>query len=104
MHLDPRSGSLGPGGGGFLHLDLLVAHRPVDHHFGAGPEIGWIMPDAPHEDLLKQKLVTPGIGFWYSALRSRLFLGVSANTWISTLGETWFVNALSSEARVGITL
>jgi hypothetical protein len=98
-HAAPASGSLGPGAGGFLHLDLLVAH-----HFGAGPEVGWIMPAAPHEDLLRQKLVTPGVGVWYSALASHLFLGISANTWISTLGETWFLNALSSEARVGFTL
>jgi hypothetical protein len=88
-----------PASGGFLHLDLIVAHN-----FGAGPEVAWIMPEAPHEDLLKQRLVTPGVGVWYSALASHLFLGVSANTWISTLGEAWFVNALSSEARVGLTL
>jgi hypothetical protein len=98
-HPGAGGGSRGPGTGGFLHLDLLV-----NHHFGAGPEVGWMMADAPHEDLLRQKLVTPGVGVWYSTLASHLFLGISANTWISTLGETWFVNALSSQARVGLTL
>src|SRR6186713_667144 len=40
---------------GFLHLDLFATHL-----FGAGPEVSWIMPDAPHENLLRQRLVTPG--------------------------------------------
>jgi hypothetical protein len=85
--------------GGFLHLDLIDAR-----HFGAGPEVSWVMANPAHEDLLRQRLVTPGVGVWYSPLPSRLFLGISANTRVSTLGETWFVNALSSEARVGLSL
>jgi len=85
--------------GGFLHLDLIDAR-----HFGAGPEVSWVLANTPHEDLLRQRLVTPGVGVWYSPLPSRLFLGISANTRVSTLGETWFVNALSSEARVGFSL
>lgn len=87
------------GQGGFLHLDLLPKS-----HFGAGPEVSWVTPDRPHEDLLRQRQVAPGVGFWYSPLPSLLFLGISANTQVSTLGETWFVNALSSEARCGLSL
>jgi len=86
-------------GGGFVHLNLIDAAR-----FGAGPEVSWVTPDTPHEDLLRQRLVTPGVGVWYSPRSSRLFLGVSAKTSVSTLGETWFVHALSSEARVGFSL
>jgi hypothetical protein len=85
--------------GGFVHLNLIDAAR-----FGAGPEVSWVTADTPHEDLLRQRLVTPGVGVWYSPPSSRLFLGVSANTSVSSLGETWFVNALSSEARVGFSL
>lgn len=85
--------------GGFWHGDLVGAR-----HFGAGPELGWVTPNTPHEDLLRQRLVTPGIGVWYSPLPSQLFVGISANTQVSTLAESWFVNALSSEARIGLTL
>ncbi|MEO8182495.1 MAG: hypothetical protein ABI895_26965 [Deltaproteobacteria bacterium] len=85
--------------GGFVHLNLIDAAR-----FGAGPEVSWVTADTPHEDLLRQRLMTPGVGVWYSPRSSRLFLGVSANTSVSTLGETWFVHALSSEARVGFSL
>ena len=84
---------------GFLHLDLLRKS-----HFGAGPELSWVAPDRPHEDLLRQRQVAPGVGIWYSPLPSLLFLGISANTQVSTLGETWFVNALSSEARCALSL
>jgi hypothetical protein len=87
-----------PGQGGFLHLDLLRKS-----HFGAGPELSWVTPERPHEDLLRQRQLTPGVGVWYSPL-SPLFVGLSANTQVSTLGETWFVNALSSEARCGLSL
>jgi hypothetical protein len=87
------------GQGGFLHLDLLPKS-----HFGAGPEVSWVTPDRPHEDLLRQRQLTPGVGVWYSPLPSLLFVGLSANTRLSTLGETWFVNALSSEARCGLSL
>jgi hypothetical protein len=87
------------GQGGFLHLDLLRKS-----HFGAGPEVSWVTPDRPHEDLLRQRQLTPGVGVWYSPLPSLLFVGLSANTQVSTLGETWFVNALSSEARCGLSL
>ncbi len=87
------------GQGGFLHLDLLPKS-----HFGAGPEVSWVTPDRPHEDLLRQRQLTPGVGVWYSPLPSLLFVGLSANTQVSTLGETWFVNALSSEARCGLSL
>jgi hypothetical protein len=87
------------GQGGFVHLDLLPAA-----HFGAGPEVSWVTPDRPHEDLLRQRQLTPGVGVWYSPLPSLLFVGLSANTQLSTLGETWFVNALSSEARCGLSL
>jgi len=85
--------------GGFWHGDLVGAR-----HFGAGPEVGWVTPNTPHEDLLRQRLVTPGIGVWYSPLPSQLFVGISANTQVSTLAESWFVNALSSEARIGFVL
>jgi hypothetical protein len=85
--------------GGFLHVDLLPKS-----HFGAGPEVSWVTPDRPHEDLLRQRQVKPGVGVWYSPLPSLLFVGLSANTQVSTLGETWFVNALSSEARCGLSL
>jgi hypothetical protein len=87
------------GQGGFLHLDLLPKS-----HFGAGPEVSWATPERPHEDLLRQRQVAPGVGVWYSPLPSLLFVGLSANTQVSTLGETWFVNALSSEARCGLSL
>ena len=87
------------GQNGFRHLDLLPKS-----HFGAGPEVSWVTPDRPHEDLLRQRQVAPGVGVWYSPLPSLLFVGLSANTQVSTLGETWFVNALSSEARCGLSL
>jgi len=95
---DAERGSL-IGQGGFLHLDLLSKA-----HFGAGPEVSWVTPDRPHEDLLRQRQVAPGVGVWYSPVPSLLFVGLSANTQVSTLGETWFVNALSSEARCGLSL
>lgn len=93
---DEMGGTLG----GFFNLDLMKAV-----HLSAGPELSWLTPDSPREDLLRLRVVAPGWGIRYSLADAAISIGVAACTRFVMLGEDFpVVDVLTSEARIEFVL
>lgn len=86
--------------GGFMNFDLMEAL-----HLSAGPQVSWLTPDSPREDLLRLRVVAPGWGVRYTWNEAAISVGVAASTRFVMLGEDWpVIDVLTSEARVEFRL
>jgi hypothetical protein len=94
--------SRGVGGtlGGFVNFDVMERSR-----LSVGPELYWLTPDSPREDLLRLKVVAPGWGVSYSLDDANVSVGVAVCTRFVMLGEDMpVVDVLTSEARLEVRL
>lgn len=100
VRLPSMSDEMGGTLGGFFNLDLMKAV-----HLSAGPELSWLTPDSPREDLLRLRVVAPGWGIRYSLADAAISIGVAACTRFVMLGEDFpVVDVLTSEARIEFVL
>lgn len=101
-----RRGSLLPqasyGGtlGGVKSFDVMDAD-----HVSAGPQVSWLTPDSPREDLLRLRVVSPGWAVRYTWEEAHVSVGVAAFTRFVMFGEDMpVVDMLTSEALVELQL
>jgi hypothetical protein len=81
--------------GGFMNLDVMRGR-----HVSAGPQVSWLTPESPREDLLRLRVVAPGWAVRYTLEDGAISVGVAASTRFVMLGEEWpLVDVLTSEAR-----
>src|SRR5688572_1896792 len=86
--------------GGFVNMDVTEARRLI-----TGPEVSWLTPDSPREDLLRLRVVTSGWGVRYNWDEAHLSVGVAACTRFVMFGEDLpVVDVLTSEARIEFRL
>ncbi len=86
--------------GGFVNMDVAQASRLI-----AGPELSWLTPDSPREDLLRVRVVASGWGVRYNFAEAHVSVGVAACTRFVMFGEDFpVVDMLTSEARVEFRL
>jgi hypothetical protein len=89
--------------GGFLNVAMMGTL-----HLSAGPQLSWLTPDSPREDLLRLRVVAPGWGVrytWQMWGESALSVGIAACTRFVMFGEDFpVVDVLTSEARVEFSL
>jgi hypothetical protein len=99
LELPSVSGEMDGTLGGFMNFDLMGAL-----HLSAGPQVSWLTPDSPREDLLRLRVVAPGWGVRYT-WDETVSVGVVACTRFVMFGEDWpVVDMLTSEARVEFLL
>jgi hypothetical protein len=87
--------------GGFVNIDVMDAR-----HLIAGPEVSWLTPESPREDLLRLRVLASGWGIRYSWRETGISAGVAVCTRFVKMGETDFpvVDRLTSEARIELAL
>jgi hypothetical protein len=86
--------------GGFANVDVMETPR-----FIVGPEVSWLTPESPREDLLRLRVVAPGWGVRYNFADAHVSVGVAACTRFVMFGEDMpVVDVLTSEARVEFRL
>jgi hypothetical protein len=86
--------------GGFVNFDVMARSR-----LSVGPELYWLTPDSPREDLLRLKVVAPGWGISYAIDDANVSVGVAVCTRFVMLGEDMpVVDVLTSEARLEVRL
>jgi hypothetical protein len=89
--------------GGFLNVDLMGTL-----HLSAGPQLSWLTPESPREDLLRLRVVAPGWGVrytWQTWGDGTLAVGIAACTRFVMFGEDFpVVDVLTSEARLEFSL
>jgi hypothetical protein len=86
--------------GGFVNMDVTEAPRLI-----TGPELSWLTPDSPREDLLRLRVVASGWGVRYNWDEAHLSVGVAACTRFVMFGEDMpVVDMLTSEARIEFLL
>jgi hypothetical protein len=100
LHLSDLGHGLGGTLGGFKNFDLSTSV-----HLSVGPELSWLTPDSPREDLLRVRIVAPGWGIRYTWDDANMSVGVTACTRFVTFGEDLpVVDMLTSEARLEFRL
>ncbi len=93
---DEMGGTLG----GYVNVDLMDTL-----HLSAGPQLSWLTPDSPREDLLRLRVVAPGWGISYTWDEPAVSVGIAACTRFVMLGEDFpVVDMLTSEARIEFLL
>jgi len=94
VQLPSMSDELGETLGGFVNFDVMQGS-----HLSAGPELSWLTPESPREDLLRLRVLASGWGFRYSW--AAISVGIVACTRFVKMGETDFpvVDRFTSEAR-----
>lgn len=89
--------------GGFLNVDMMGTL-----HLSAGPQLSWLTPESPREDLLRLRVVAPGWGIrytWQTWGEGAISAGVAVCTRFVMFGEDFpVVDVLTSEARVQFSL
>jgi hypothetical protein len=86
--------------GGFKNFDLADSV-----HLRVGPELSWLTPDSPREDLLRLRVVAPGWGVRYTWDEANMSVGIAAGTRFVMFGEDFpVVDVLTSEARIEFKL
>jgi hypothetical protein len=86
--------------GGVKSFDVMGAA-----HLSAGPQLSWLTPDSPREDLLRLRVLSPGWAVRYTWEDAHLSVGVAASTRFVMFGEDWpVVDVLTSEARIELLL
>jgi hypothetical protein len=100
LQLSARGHGLSGTLGGFKNFDLAESA-----HLTMGPELSWLTPDSPREDLLRLRVVSSGWGVRYTWDDANVSVGVAACTRFVTFGEDFpVVDVLSSEARIEFRL
>lgn len=100
VNLPSVSDEMGGTLGGFVNFDLMDTL-----HLSAGPQLSWLTPDSPREDLLRLRVVAPGWGIRYTWDEAALSVGIAACTRFVMLGEDFpVVDMLTSEARIEFLL
>lgn len=100
VHLPSVGSAMGGTLGGFKSIDVMDSP-----HLSAGPQLSWLTPDSPREDLLRLRVVAPGWGVRYTWQSAHLSVGVAAGSRFVMFGEDWpVVDMLTSEARVELRL
>ena len=95
----PRS-AMGGTLGGVKSFDVMDAE-----HVSAGPQLSWLTPDSPREDLLRLRVVAPGWAVRYTWEEAHVSVGVAAFTRFVMFGEDMpVVDMLTSEARIELEL
>jgi hypothetical protein len=95
----PRS-AMGGTLGGVKSFDVMDAE-----HVSAGPQLSWLTPDSPREDLLRLRVVSPGWAVRYTWDEAHVSVGIAAFTRFVMFGEDWpVVDMLTSEARIEVEL
>jgi hypothetical protein len=94
---DELGGSLG----GFVNIDVMQAP-----HLTAGPELSWLTPESPREDLMRLRVLTSGWGIRYTWSETGISAGVAICTRFVKMGEIDLpvVDMLTSEARIEFLL
>jgi hypothetical protein len=96
LQLSELGHGLGGTLGGFKNFDLSSSV-----HLRVGPELSWLTPDSPREDLLRVRVVAPGWGVRYTWDEANMSVGVAACTRFVMFGEDLpVVDKLTSEARI----
>lgn len=86
--------------GGVKSFDVMDAE-----HVSAGPQLSWLTPESPREDLLRLRVVAPGWAVRYTWEQANVSFGVAAFTRFVMFGEDMpIVDMLTSEARIEIEL
>jgi hypothetical protein len=89
--------------GGFLNVDMMGTL-----HLSAGPQLSWLTPESPREDLLRLRVVAPGWGIrytWQTWGEGAISAGVAVCTRFVMFGEDFpVVDVLTSEARLEFSL
>lgn len=86
--------------GGFVNMDVTEAPRLI-----TGPELSWMTPDSPREDLLRLRVVASGWGVRYNWDEAHISVGLAACTRFVMFGEDFpVVDVLTSEARIEFRL
>jgi hypothetical protein len=95
------SDELGASLGGFVNIDVMQAR-----HLTAGPELSWLTPESPREDLMRLRVLASGWGFRYSWRETGISAGVAICTRFVKMGEVDLpvVDMLTSEARIEFVL
>lgn len=100
VQLPSMSDEMGGTLGGYVNFDVMRASGVQ-----AGPQVSWLTPDSPREDLLRLRVVAPGWGVRYTWKEAAISVGVAACTRLVMLGEDWpVVDMLTSEARIEFLL
>lgn len=92
---------LGASLGGFVNIDVMRAP-----HLTAGPELSWLTPESPREDLMRLRVLASGWGIRYTWREIGISAGVAVGTRFVKMGEIDLpvVDMLTSEARIGLLL
>jgi len=86
--------------GGVKSFDVMDSE-----HVSSGPQLSWLTPDSPREDLLRLRVVAPGWAVRYTWEEAHVSVGVAAFTRFVMFGEDMpVVDMLTSEARLEIEL
>jgi hypothetical protein len=87
--------------GGFLNFDVMHVQ-----HLRAGPQISWLTPESPREDLLRLRVLASGWGIRYTWDEAAISVGLVACTRFVKMGEVDMpvIDMLTSEARVEFIL
>lgn len=86
--------------GGFKNFHVVDTKN-----LSVGPQLSWLTPDSPREDLLRLRVVSPGWAVRYTWDDAHLSVGVAASTRFVMFGEDWpVVDVLTSEARIELLL
>jgi hypothetical protein len=103
VRLPSVSDEMGGTLGGFLNVDMMDAP-----HLSAGPELSWLTPDSPREDLLRLRVVAPGWGIrytWQTWGDGAISAGIAVGPRFVMFGEDFpVVDVLTSEARIELAL
>lgn len=103
VRLPSVSDEMGGTLGGFLNLDMRATL-----HLSVGPQLSWLTPDSPREDLLRLRVVAPGWGIrytWQAWGAGAISAGVAVCTRFVMFGEDFpVVDVLTSEARLEFSL
>jgi hypothetical protein len=99
--LPSMSDELGGSLGGFVNIDVMQAR-----HLTAGPELSWLTPESPREDLMRLRVLASGWGIRYSWRETGISAGVAICTRFVKMGEVDLpvVDVLTSEARIEFVL
>jgi hypothetical protein len=101
VELPSMGGELGASQGGFVNIDVMQAR-----HLVAGPELSWLTPESPREDLMRLRVLTSGWGFRYLWRETGISAGLAVCTRFVKMGEIDLpvIDRLTSEARIEFLL
>jgi hypothetical protein len=99
--LPSMSDELGASLGGFVSIDVMRAR-----HLTIGPELSWLTPESPREDLLRLRILASGWGVRYTWSETGISAGVGVCTRFVKMGEVDLpvVDMLTTEARIELVL